>query len=54
MSGLQIFNAHPRLYWGDTGNEGGEVFPVDFRELVNETFKRGFHHVNTILGDIYK
>jgi thiosulfate reductase cytochrome b subunit len=22
MSGLQIFNAHPRLYWGDTGNEG--------------------------------
>ena len=22
MSGLQIFNAHPRLYWGETGNEG--------------------------------
>ena len=22
MSGLQIFNAHPRLYWGNTGNEG--------------------------------
>ena len=22
MSGLQIFNAHANLYWGNTGNEG--------------------------------
>ena len=26
MSGLQIFNAHPRLYWGQYGGEGDHPF----------------------------
>jgi cytochrome b subunit of formate dehydrogenase len=25
MSGLQIFNAHPRLYWGQFGADGQKI-----------------------------
>ncbi len=50
MSGLQIFNAHPRLYWGDTGNEGDpaifEIYaeeqlegpPIGWTKIGNSTF----------------
>jgi len=35
MSGLQIFNAHPRLYWGNTGNEGDPaIFEVYAEEQL--------------------
>lgn len=35
MSGLQIFNAHPRLYWGNTGNEGDPaIFEIYFEEQL--------------------
>jgi thiosulfate reductase cytochrome b subunit len=50
MSGLQIFNAHPRLYWGNTGNEGDpaifEIYaeeqlegpPVGWTKVGNRVF----------------
>ena len=50
MSGLQIFNAHPRLYWGNTGNEGDpalfEIYaeeqlegpPIGWTKIGSSTF----------------
>ena len=36
MSGLQIFNAHPRLYWGNTGNEGDPaIFEIYAEERLD-------------------
>src|SRR5262245_49201011 len=36
MSGLQIFNAHPRSYWGNTGNEGDPaIFEIYAEERLD-------------------
>jgi thiosulfate reductase cytochrome b subunit len=32
LSGLQIFNAHPRLYWGNRSDEGTAIFALDARQ----------------------
>src|SRR5262249_44431349 len=51
MSGLAIFNAHPRLYWGPTGNEGDPAImsiyydeqldgpPVGILQVGSRTFR---------------
>lgn len=31
-SGLQIFNAHPRLYWGNRSDEGAEILTLGARQ----------------------
>lgn len=31
LSGLQIFNAHPSLYWGNRSDEGSEILSLDAR-----------------------
>ncbi len=50
MSGLQIFNAHPALYWGQSGadpnkalfeigaDDSGEGLPVGFTRIGSSTF----------------
>jgi thiosulfate reductase cytochrome b subunit len=32
FSGLQIFNAHPSLYWGNRSDEGSEILSLDARQ----------------------
>lgn len=32
LSGLQIFNAHPRLYWGNRSDEGTAIFALGARQ----------------------
>lgn len=32
FSGLQIFNAHPSLYWGNRSDEGTEILALDARK----------------------
>lgn len=32
LSGLQIFNAHPSLYWGNRSDEGTEILSLDARQ----------------------
>ena len=32
LSGLQIFNAHPHLYWGNRSDPGKAIFSLDARE----------------------
>lgn len=32
LSGLQIFNAHPRLYWGNRSDEGSAIFALGARQ----------------------
>jgi thiosulfate reductase cytochrome b subunit len=32
LSGLQIFNAHPSLYWGNRSDEGTEILALDARQ----------------------
>ena len=51
MSGMQIFNAHSNLYWGNTGNEGDPAFfsiyaeeqlegpPIGWVKIGDATFK---------------
>lgn len=34
FSGLQIFNAHPRLYWGNRSDDGTEIFTMGARQDV--------------------
>ena len=51
MSGLQIFNAHPRLYWGDTGNEGDPAIFEIYAEEQLEGPPIGWTKIGTSLFD---
>jgi thiosulfate reductase cytochrome b subunit len=51
MSGLQIFNAHPRLYWGDTGNEGDPAIFEIYAEEQLEGPPIGWTKIGNILVD---
>ena len=48
MSGLQIFNAHPRLYWGQKGDEADHSFLSMLAYPTGEDTFRG----ETRLGDL--
>ncbi|HET6378450.1 MAG TPA: cytochrome b/b6 domain-containing protein [Methylocella sp.] len=48
MSGLQIFNAHPALYWGEAGADPSEAF----LELGAEESKNGAESGFTRLGSL--
>jgi thiosulfate reductase cytochrome b subunit len=51
MSGLQIFNAHPRLYWGNTGNEGDPAIFEIYAEEQLEGPPIGWTKVGNALFD---
>ena len=36
MSGLQIFNAHPALYWGDDSRDSTRVMQIASKQVGNE------------------
>ena len=48
MSGLQIFNAHPRLYWGQKGDESDHAFLSMLAYPTGEDTFRG----ETRIGDL--
>src|SRR6476620_10603590 len=56
MSGLQIFNAHPALYWGDDSRAGNRVLEIT-RQRVNGQWRGvtrvGRHEFDTdgVLGN---
>lgn len=50
MSGLQIFNAHPRLYWGQYGADRDRAF-VEMVATGNEM--TGLHGVTRIAGHAF-
>jgi len=51
MSGLQIFNAHPRLYWGNTGNEGDPAIFEIYAEEQLEGPPIGWTKIGNALVD---
>lgn len=50
MSGLQIFNAHPRLYWGEYGADADRAFIVIGNRQENQTL-HGYFQVGPLRID---
>src|SRR3954463_5400392 len=55
-SGLQIFNAHPSLYWGDDSRDSTRVFQITQRQVGGEwrgVTRVGSHEFDThgVLGE---
>jgi len=48
MSGLQIFNAHPRLYWGATGSEYERPFIAMISERGGDGQVHGVTHIGPL------
>ena len=48
MSGLQIFNAHPRLYWGQAGSEYERPFIAMISERTPTGEVEGVTHIGRL------
>jgi len=50
MSGLQIFNAHPALYWGERSDRDRPILSID----TDYSEKEGLRGITTVLGHSFE